>query len=462
MFSQQDNSVQSFDKPNKIRVVDCIHEGELNWNNENAQWRETLNLYDSKFTTIIACTNFDKAIIAGNEKNVEAYRQDIYKIVDQAYIDFSKKILQGFVDVNINEMDIEGKTVKEYLEQLGVQISDAKENKKNPRELLELVLIKLVILNDLSKIESGSVDFPNSPHEYSPKFNLNWKKGILWSQTDYVKELMDMPFTRDTKEIKEFIGAGISSPGEAHDYPSNDRVLPIYSKTGNMGFNSILYCIFNDYYPVGFGIEPYPVHANYHRQQSFLIARHDYGHSLSRVGLVKKENPEFFNQCKAIYQDLFEERNANKIDEQTFKKELLMLFFIVYESGYHPKNTSHKSVEDIVIERTKPVTDYSETYIGKSLFDRKKTPKPRENIPEHLKWKINSLTVLETIDFVKPFQNIGYPLVEKTESSAKKKPWKAAPYLRECWLDILKGFQDRHPDMDLSAGKQQNSSLTKR
>ncbi|MCL5272288.1 MAG: hypothetical protein M1486_03070 [Gammaproteobacteria bacterium] len=446
MYSQQDASSKTVDKSKKIRVVDCIHQDDCNWNNQNSKWRETLNLYDSKFSTIIACSNFDKAMELGNESEIEICRQDVYKIVDEAYTDFSRQILQGDVD----------EITRKWLLQIGDQITNAKNIKKNPRELLELVLIKLVILIDLSKVGGFSGDLTDLPIADSSGYQLN-----ILTQADYVRELMDMPLTQDTNVIKKLIGTGIASKGPAKNYLTIDRIMPIYSKSGNMGFNSVLYCLFNDYYPVGFGIEPYPVHANYHSQEAFAIARHDYNHALIRAGGLKEKNPEFFNQCKAIYQDLFEEIKANKIDEQTFKKELLMLFFIVYETSYNPNNASRDSLKSKIYSRTKsfdpkPLSEHSGDYVVRTLFERKKTPKPRPPIPDHVKDIINQRTILETIDFVKPFQNLGYKLDIK-ESSIKERPWKAADYLQKCWLDILKGFEERHPDIDLSAGYRASS-----
>lgn len=412
----------------KHRVVDHVSEySEEGWNNENVQWRKVMLHYDKKFSTVEACINYDKAIAAGNIDLATELQNEIYGILDEAFAEFSKEIVQE-EHVHFKLMD---KTVGENLLSVEQQIHDAKKANKNPRELLELVLIKLTLLRDLARLGTR-YDLAGDIHALSVTQGL--------SPDEYLQRILELPLVLDTQEIKKEIGPGLPSPIPYQDYALNTQVLPVFSRNGSMGFNSILYAIFNGYLPVGFGVNPLPVHVNYHEQEAFWTARHDYGHCFNRV---LAHSPEFFNQCKDIYFSLFGERTNNEIDDNTFKKELLMLFFIVYECSYTPGQS--KSVENIIKERT---TLPEESRFKTTLFKRKELPKhEREPLPVNTQTSLKRATILETVDFIKPLQDLGYTF-PKSET-LKNKPWKAAAGLRSALIDILDGFAERHPELDV-------------
>ena len=242
--------------------------------------------------------------------------------------------------------------------------------------------------------------------------------------------------------------------------------MPFFSPNGSVGFNTILCAVFNDYLPVGFGTLPLPVHTNYHQQQAYWTARHDYGHCFNRVLTMKNDHPDFFNYCKNIYFGLFQEMQAGEIDEKTLKKELLVLFFMVYELG--GSNVYRDSIERQIIDRTRDMeqglsygnsnSDYY--YIGRALYSatnyntRKKLAKSERSAisqkdKEEMKSGLNYLTVLETADFVKPLKDLGYPFPD----DVNKRPWKAAPGLRKGLLAIFEDFNQRHPDFFVAANR---------
>jgi hypothetical protein len=205
--------------------------------------------------------------------------------------------------------------------------------------------------------------------------------------------------------------------------------------------------------PVGFGIHPAKVHANYHEELAYWTSRHDYGHNFIRVLDMKREVPEFFNQCKTIYFELFQEKIDNKIDEITLKKEIWTLFLIVYEIGRD--YTSYESLKDIIESRTQDITEKNDNLMhphcghDKSLRDylrRKGMPKSERPFldkiqKEKIREDISFLTVIETIDFVHALKEFGYSFPDDVE----KRLWKAAPVLRKALLELLDDFNRRHP-----------------
>ncbi len=532
------------------RVVDVLdhslnpNSSPENWGKkDNAEWWGTLLSYDKNFRHLEYCIDYDEALEEENNKKADIAREKIYEVIDQAYKEFSYSIESGIADKRMRDS-----TLREYLELVGEQIKEAKKANKHPRELLEIALIKLSILKDLSRsyVVGELTDVERVPGKiYIKNTDKNFfeyeligldgelkKEKILWADLPanfrentntldkstwlpalleitsaagytvkggawnveselnnvawvspinganiatrkegdppydrigtYVNHIMNLPLTLNTSDIKKEIGKGGLSPISENDnaynnYMQNPSVLPFYSDNGTLGYNTILCAIFNNYLPVSFGLNPTAVHTNFFAQQSFGTARHDYGHCFYRVQNLKDKHPEFFENCREMYFELFKQRKNNMIDENTFKKELLVLFLIVFELGGNYVNES--KIRNVIIERTRDLEEsasYYEdsghmneimrfnTYLSYKEHKQHKTDRPALSKQEKEKAHaaLNQMTIMDTIDFVKPLQDLDYPFPDIIQ----KKPWKAGPSLRKSLLEMFDEFNTRHPD----------------
>jgi hypothetical protein len=544
------------------RLVDALDPSleAIGWGtSDNPRWNSLLLSYDKNFRFLESCIKYDEAIKQNNINEANELRQKLYLIMDSAYKEFSEAIIKnGMTDKMVGSYSL-----REYINLVGKQIQEAKLAGKHPRELMEIALIKLSILKDLSRmyeilppsnttnrvlgkiyieksheglayevisldgeLKKGIIswnDFPgiDSKEELSvlirdshsfcqmlldqtSKVDHTLKNGTSWqspirevanssplihneqrsgkqSREDhcsnqeyeinkFVQHIILFPIIDETKKFRQEIGPGFSAPRnymDARAYQDIQSIIPFFSTNGSIGYNTILCAVFNDYLPVGFGINSLKVHAGYHQMQAYWLARHDYGHCFNRVIGLKKNFPDVFDQCKNIYFELFNEIKSKKIDETTFKKELLVLFLMVYEVG---NELSYDSIKKTIEGRTRDIeqtrNDLWQTAHGPEKLlvdyvDRKKankTDRPfldkiQKNI---IREEISILTVIESIDFVKPLAELGYEF----PADLAKRPWKAAPVLRQALLELFEDFNRRHPNLFLNQAlaEKENSS----
>ncbi|HEN8234687.1 TPA: hypothetical protein U8P38_002257 [Legionella pneumophila] len=63
------------------------------------------------------------------------------------------------------------------------------------------------------------------------------------------------------------------------DYVHTKSTMPVFSRSGTMGFNTILFAVFNDCFPVGFSANPFSAHAGIFNNSSYDTTQHNYGHA---------------------------------------------------------------------------------------------------------------------------------------------------------------------------------------
>ncbi|MBA2710315.1 MAG: hypothetical protein H0U57_06980 [Tatlockia sp.] len=523
------------------RLVDVLDPGleSATWGTKaNAKWWKLLLNYDKNFRFLELCIGYDQAKKESNTQMADKYAAEIYDKIDEAYLEFAKSIEKGLAGKIIGNISL-----GDYLKSIGNQIHEAKLNKKHPRELMEIALIKLSILKDLSRMyefsaiensdrEIGKIyidllpeglnyevigmdgvlhravillkDLPNfvdwkiTEMKEDPSFcrifldfllkaghvvdnatlNQNRLSEVAtyspivkakksqkepqcsWQEFElnlFIPQILNFPIIEETKYFRKELGWAFLSPGPAHystaSYQESEAIIPFFSTNGSLGYNTILGALFSGYLPVGFGVEPSKVHSNYYQKQSYWTARHDYGHCFLRVLKMKNEFPDFFNACKSIYFKLFEDKDINLIDEKTFQKDLLTLFIIVYEIG--SDKVSYDLIKETLIDRAKTIEDcnnsafiypYSnslEVYLQRKQMEKSLRPPLCKIEKDKLKEDISILAIIDSIDFIKTFKDLDYQFDE----DINKRPWKAAPVLRQASLELLDGFNQRHPEL---------------
>jgi len=403
----------SINNQSPIRVVDYISK------QNKQEWQETMLLFDKKMSTVLTCMQYDKALAKGSAE-IGIYRQKMHQLLDEAYHDFVPEIKAGI------KYQQNADRINEDLKRMAQEIAAIKKDGTITRDIIEVACLKLAILrdemHDTQRFLMPSVD--EDP---------NIKKPSLKNSAEIIK----MPLS-NALHIKQLTKGRISTPVSCNEYPSITNILPIYSANGSMGFNTILFAIFNDYLPVGFSKKPFAVHNGAFENESIETTRHDYGHALNRVLALQQKAPETFAVYKETYHKIFAHRQAHLSDDIMVQKEqdlilqkdLLMLFFLVYERCYYPHNLENASVVDIINKNTKLP---SSQFLQLASVD-----------PSLLK-----LSLIEVIDFKHPLELVGYKIRSNPE-----KPYESAPDFRAALLDILKGFASRYPNVALEPKKE--------
>lgn len=341
-----------------VRVVDlCSIKGK-------EERKKAINTYDKEMSAVLINLRFDKALEKGTNTEVAALRTQLYELIDKAYVLFYDYIL-----FNEHQKTDRQTFITSYLKLIHLQIEEAKSANIHPRELLNLVLIKLSMLRDLSKNESVT-GFKEMTLE------ANGQENKTLSIEDFIERFLAVPLTRDIREIKQLLGSGISSPRPFEHYSDIDKVLPLFSNSGSIGINTILYALYNGYYPIGFGVEPHSAHMNVHHGVIENM-RHDNGHNFLRVHQLLTEDPDQFEAYKNAYQQTITKKYNQQVDDLTFKKNLLALFFLTWEISFYPMQT-------------------------------------RSAVSQ-----IHARHIIDLIDFVKPLGELGYPVI-KVQSYSKK------------------------------------------
>lgn len=275
---------------NIIRVADFLDK------NDKENFKATINLYDKKMSTVLACMQYEAALKQADqfdEEKLDVLRNGMHKIIDEAYEGFSKSIIQGK----------KYESIRQHLDNLKTEIEEIKKDKIISRQIIEVACLKLAIMHDFAhddmsmcitvNVAIGSLDRPgiiNIPTRDTQKFKSNLRLMRL-----------DYPDNNGNMEI------------------NRNNILPIYSRSVTVGFNTILFAIFNDYYPVGFGEQPFSIHAGVYLNHCLYTSQHEYRHALMRVKFVKQS--EIYADYKNTYKKIFEDRKHNKLDDVTFRKD---------------------------------------------------------------------------------------------------------------------------------------------
>lgn len=514
------------------------------------------NGYDIGFNFLKLNIDYDKALAEKDLEKMALYANEIYRCIEDSYQKFS-----AFISNNLLEKRIKNISLKDYLTLIKSQIEAARYYSVHPREVMEIVLIKLAFLRDLSKtydfkcmedptrevgciylrdeldglayelldldkqIKKGRVLWEDLPLESTAEMLLYYFNKIEWVKTfmaildnegcivkdaivndslfemvanapgypaaniggneffnpqqssdyfyhlknisdqektrlrdAYISHVMTLSLTEDPVYLKKEIGTGLLgvkaiSQESYEQFIQNNKVLPFCSNTGIIGFSVWLTAVFNDYLPVGFGVNPPGFHANYYQKQSLWSARHDYIHNQSSVLRLKENMPELYESLKEIFYSL----PHSMYNEADIKSDIIMIFFIINDLISHfsdCKWLSFQKVKELIDLNTmgikeglaKASQEGYQSYVQRYLH-KKTEPKPRKPFSiddfEVMTTLINSFTVFHTIDFVKPLQNIGYHFFKTND----KKPWKSAAALRHNFTLLLENFAQRHASL---------------
>lgn len=323
------------------------------------------------------------------EEKLNQIKRKVEKQLDKAVSGFKATICQGKA---FNQ-------VKEVCERLEGDIERIKKTHSISRQLFEVILLKLTLIHDLA-------------HENPALLPGEWPT--------FLSLLKTSNNTENIEDFFNFFNNNFCEHQVGKIHRRGIRIVPIYSVSASIGINTILFAMLNNYFPIGFG--------DLCRGSAYLTADHDYVHA-SQWYASSMNDPDAFKTYKSVYESLFNARAANLIDETTFKKDLFFLFFLVHEMGFSKEDLYTTSIEKLIITRTRPLSEVSESFLEECKAD------PTLQIS----------MVQESIDFVVPLKKMGYDIPFN-----KDKPAESNSAIRMALLDLLEGFRKRHPEVKLS------------
>lgn len=378
----------------KTRVTDLVT------SNSKEEKQQTMLLYDKKMNTVMTCIAYDKAI-QNQTTDILPLQNKMHNILDEAFLNSKAEIKKG-MHYNIN--------IQLHLNALAMQIAIVKEQKNISRDIIEVACFKLALLCDLARGEKIILP-PAKPGIATEKKC----KALLACELSNVKKF---------KSIVKMVGFKIMF----NDYAKVNNIIPVFSQNGSIGFNTILFAYFNDYYPVGFSANPLPVHGGVFGHQSVATTNHDYFHALAKVLALRNEHPDTFEQYKTVYHQIFLQKQSGQLDDITFKKDLLILFFLLHEIHYAPNDADD---DVITIIKQKTLSPHESDYNFSGMNDD----------------VLNQRLILGSIDFIKPLQELGYHFEHQAPEL-----WRNATSIRAALLEMLQGFHTRHPEIELEPG----------
>lgn len=393
----------------KIRVTDLVQEQDLE------SRRDNINVYDKKMSTVLTCLAYEAALTE-QSADLEQLEQMMFEILDEGVESYETVILSGLEKLKVLKRSYLTQDIlktETWLTTLKSEILALKNTHQISRELIEMAFLKMAMMAD---------------------FAISQEYVFLNFSSEQIDKILSLPL-ENVKEIKKAIGGSISSPALYPAYPDVEKIMPVFSKSGTMGFNTILFALSKGFLPVGYGSEPYPVHIGYHASEPVWTTQHDYGHALLRVHQMMQNSPTVFQSCMKAYTDLIEKKQHQLIDDLTFKKDLIAIFFIVFEVAFNPGQDL--SVKDYILKRTR-APRFEGIDVEKEASDKLK------------------LTVFEVFDFASPLRALGYQIPGDSDKS-----WEAADGLRAAFLDIYKGFSSRHPEIQLKPDKKIPNEIDK-
>lgn len=327
-----------YGKKHKLRAMDFMEKTPL--------------YFDKKMSTILTCIEYSEAL--ANKTVSKELQLKMHDLIDEVFA--------GFIRV-LNQERPEYQTIVK-----NIDIIKKQESTFNLLHAYECICIQLTVLASASQPLSIKEKFKDAFHN---------NKAIFTIPIDKIDAHLDMRHLIYNREFTH-------------------QVIPVYSSSASIGFNTILFSVFHDYLPVGVGEEPHLVHDKWLEHRPILLLAHDYGHSYS-LRASRANDPETFEQFKKIYLELFEHKKQNKIDDKTFKTSLLVLFFLVFDSA-----PNHPFADFNALERF-----------------------------------INSIDYMFICDFQKPLQDAGY-FIDSKDS------------LRKVLLAVIQEFLMRYPALKMS------------
>lgn len=409
-----------------IRVLDLINP------TDKSERRNIINFYDKKMSAVLTFINYHE------DPNNEMIKQSMASLLEEAFEGFAA-VIQQAIDEEAHEISDEDtrpaapSLYQQYLDGIASEIKAVIAREQVTPETIEIACIKLAMLYDLSL-------------------------GIDIIEDIDISVVFKIGIEEPNKFKRQAIGQYISTPILAPEYPDIRGILPIYSSTGSIGLNTMLFAIFNGYLPVGIGHKPLAVHAGFFHNRCFETMQHDYGHMLSRITKMKTEHPETFEKYKHVYENTLDKKALGEIDDLTFLKDLQMLFFLVNEISFHP---GEKPPLAFIQDRTQSPAEAGEFFIAceqklDGTISQDDEAKYRLNTEEKAKTVLNCL-IEDSIDFVVPLRNIGY-----TVDYDLNRPYKSAAQLRAGLIDLYEGFASRHQAvLDFLPAQSSRSSLRK-
>lgn len=371
----------SYGEKKKLRVTDVLDKKD-----------KTELLYDKRMTTVLTCMEYDEAL--KNNAVDQGLKNKMLSLINEAYNGFFKSIdTEKYDHIQIHNNI-------SWITQQG--------NEYNLLKAFEIICIQLAALKSQTQPPKG-------------KFSE--------SMTDYCNNILKLSLiNNDIEKMHEESRRLLFSGAKNINIP--ELIIPVYTPDSSMGFNTTLFCIFNGYNPVGVGERPYPVHANMYEDNSSMLLAHDYVHTLF-IGALKEHDEKLFDSYKKIYFDLFNKKmeKPNTIDDITFKKDLLILFLLVYDLAYSPNKERNGIIN--IIEKMLTIN----------------VQNPNDIDTEKLK-ELNT-SVAGLCDFIKPLQNLGYKI-----HYDKERIFESADDLRNALIDAIKGFSERHPEIEATLNYQ--------
>ena len=244
--------------------------------------------------------NFDKVII------LEKYLQEKNNPSEESITAVGNMltlIIKEFEDFFIANFDEKDENKKKYFSQFEKIKNEIKVIEK--RILFENIDMLLLVLGSIK-------DFFSLKESFFSEFVMN---------------TIDYSIFENTLGKREKICKNFGIP--------NAFYLPLYSKSGALGFNTILYTfLFLDYLPVGFSLSPYPAHDNDQGGSCVGASWHDYRHASVLIEM-KKNSEKTVEVYKEIYKEIFTNKINNETDDLQFKKDLLFLFILVFEIAFN-------------------------------------------------------------------------------------------------------------------------------
>lgn len=209
-------------------------------------------------------------------------------------------------------------------------------------------------------------------------------------------------------------------------------IIPLYSKTGAVGYNTIIHCYLNGFIPIGIGVTPFPAHGASKQKSLISMLQHEYVHGEDYFKLVK-ESP----QSVKIYQRLYDEIPKLK-DETAQKRYLLTLFTLLHELEFNLEQNDPTDALLKNIERLMPTINID--VHSQEMHDKEMM------YPGQQKPSAGKAIVKDSYDFVLPLRSLGFKIF--TDEQGKEILLKTANNKRDAGLtveeaiNINKGVKD--------------------
>lgn len=212
------------------------------------------------------------------------------------------------------------------------------------------------------------------------------------------------------------------------------RAMPIYTKSGTIGLETIVLSIVNGFVPLGIPYTPYEVHAGLYKNRRGAFMVHDYIHGKRGCGGNHENCEQRLKDYQTLYKDTY--FKIIKQPQATKERDIFILYFLMHELGFDRK-TRHLTSEITRNPKNEDLYDYKDRFPIIPLF-KKQT---------FIKEKDIKKFVIESIDLIYILRNLGFDIpnlnVEKGDTLENIN--KTHSVIRTAILDLWKDFKIRHP-----------------